>query len=868
MKTLLFSALAATAGIVLSSCDKADISSSTAPAKGAQVSKTAEPQPVTTAESGSESEPSEAEKKLASQVQELEARELALQQQLEDERLAAADAEIAKEQELLQKEREAWALEQQLAEAKTDAEAPPAEVSPVEDVSTNSFATNDYQTFYNDLDPLGSWYESPDYGYVWQPAVAISDTGWRPYTRGRWACADQGWTWCSDEPFGWACYHYGRWCKVRGRGWVWVPGDQWAPAWVCWRKTDSYIGWCPLPPETVYNHDCTYGSTVDIDCGIHPSCYVFMPVRHFDKPVFSYCEVPSVCLTIYNGSVNITNCVIRRHRVECHGPQYQWITDSVRHPVPRYVLAWEANRPDRRHTPVFEKDKLSFFAPKVYAPWNLSLHPSRARASIASADIERGDGGVPAKLSTRFKEERLQREKAVENLPGTAGRKIMEHQQRLAALEKSKGTLQQQISQETVTARPNGAFVVPGRQTAGDAPGPSGRPSKQAATASTDVTANSKPAISADIKKDPVPRAGGTAARITENPQLTAAREELARLRAQREAKQPAFRPDAAPVNPGAATIAENNGPRRIADTREEIDGRKEQLAKLRAEREAAAAKQGRQPSAGIPDNNSKEKIADSAARLRDDAAREQAAQNDRTKDQLAKQRTALEEQRQKNEAANRELDRQNAERAALEDSRRLQQETQNRNTKEQLAKQRADLEQQRRAADAASREAERQKTERAALEEKRRQQQEAAQQQARAELAQQRAALEQQRRQAEEQAKADRLAREQAAAQQREALQREAIQREAQQREALQHQAAEQAARQREAVDNQRRQAEEQSRQETARRQAEDNSRRQAEESNRRQAEENSRKQAEESRRQADQRAKDAADQNNKRGK
>ena len=84
-----------------------------------------------------------------------------------------------------------------MAESKTIAEEDPVSaIEPaVENITTNSFSANDYQSFYNELDPLGSWYESPDYGYVWQPAVAITDVGWRPYTRGRWACADQGWTW-------------------------------------------------------------------------------------------------------------------------------------------------------------------------------------------------------------------------------------------------------------------------------------------------------------------------------------------------------------------------------------------------------------------------------------------------------------------------------------------------------------------------------------------------------------------------------------------------------------------------------------------------------------------------------------------------
>ena len=52
----------------------------------------------------------------------------------------------------------------------------------------------------------------------------------------------------SDEPYGWATYHYGRWLYDDFQGWVWKPGVEWAPAWVGWRSNDDYIGWAPLGP--------------------------------------------------------------------------------------------------------------------------------------------------------------------------------------------------------------------------------------------------------------------------------------------------------------------------------------------------------------------------------------------------------------------------------------------------------------------------------------------------------------------------------------------------------------------------------------------------------------------------------------------
>lgn len=114
------------------------------------------------------------------------------------------------------------------------------------------------ESFYEELDEHGRWVTHPRYGYVWSPDVANEDDSededaWRPYTRGRWIFTDEhGWYWESDEPFGWAVYHYGRWTFDDDLGWLWVPGRQWGPAWVAWRRNDDHIGWAPLPPDATW----------------------------------------------------------------------------------------------------------------------------------------------------------------------------------------------------------------------------------------------------------------------------------------------------------------------------------------------------------------------------------------------------------------------------------------------------------------------------------------------------------------------------------------------------------------------------------------------------------------------------------------
>src|ERR1039458_8402512 len=90
-----------------------------------------------------------------------------------------------------------------------------------------------FQTFYDNLSPYGQWVSDPQYGNVWVPN---EEGNFRPYgSRGHWVMTDYGNTWVSDDPWGWACYHYGRWTYDNYYGWIWVPGYEWAPAWVSWR---------------------------------------------------------------------------------------------------------------------------------------------------------------------------------------------------------------------------------------------------------------------------------------------------------------------------------------------------------------------------------------------------------------------------------------------------------------------------------------------------------------------------------------------------------------------------------------------------------------------------------------------------------
>jgi len=188
----------------------------------------------------------------------------------------------------------------------------PQELS--EPTAPGSSITESY--FYSALAPYGSWLDLPDYGWCWQPSVAVVSPGWRPYCNGgQWLWTDNGWYWRSYYSWGWAPFHYGRWCLNSGYGWVWVPDTCWGPAWVTWRYAPGYCGWAPLPPGCVYTSGVGfsyYGGSVGFTFGfgLSSSCYAFVPTSCFytARP-WTYCVSGSTVNQFYGNTTVINNVV-------------------------------------------------------------------------------------------------------------------------------------------------------------------------------------------------------------------------------------------------------------------------------------------------------------------------------------------------------------------------------------------------------------------------------------------------------------------------------------------------------------------------------------------------------------------------------
>ena len=159
--------------------------------------------------------------------------------------------------------------------------------------------------FFSSLAHHGEWIEVEAGTHVWRP-FHIS-RHWRPYLIGRWVWTDDGWYWMSDEPFGWITYHYGRWYYDDYYGWVWMPDDVWAPAWVEWRYDDEYIGWAPLPPYATFN----------ISFGIRFTTHWSAPPRYWN--VVRYQQFGSVIRYRDTAPVEYTKRLIHSGRP---GPQF------------------------------------------------------------------------------------------------------------------------------------------------------------------------------------------------------------------------------------------------------------------------------------------------------------------------------------------------------------------------------------------------------------------------------------------------------------------------------------------------------------------------------------------------------------------
>ena len=299
---------------------------------------------------------------------------------------------------------------------------------PLED-SYVSGPTGDFNNFYEPLGAYGSWFQTRDYGYVFQP-WAVRDVTWRPYTQGRWAFTNQGWTWVSSEPFGWACYHYGRWALLRNVGWVWVPGTEWAPAWVTWRESADHIGWAPLPPETLAWNDNSWDSSVESRFVIDTRWFSFISYRNFGNNIYSHCLPISQNIVICNNTTNITHYVRRNRCVFVGGPRYRNVCTRIGRDFPIHRLHFEHSpdfgRGGRHLSSKFSGNELNVVAPRMNAEWNRALRPLRVSRDLGDVVVDRTKE-LPTDIRQQYRDRKNEEDrKAQLVVTNTGGRESFE----------------------------------------------------------------------------------------------------------------------------------------------------------------------------------------------------------------------------------------------------------------------------------------------------------------------------------------------------------------------------------------------------------------------------------------------------------
>ncbi len=281
-------------------------------------------------------------------------------------------------------------------------------------IQTGGDQTTD--SFYDALDPYGDWVQTDRYGYVFRPRT--TGPAWRPYTDGSWVQSDYGWTWRSNEPFGWATYHYGRWAQLPRTGWVWVPGSEWGPAWVSWRNSDDYVGWAPLPPDAWSANGFT--ASVDAYFDIGPGLYAFLRVGDFGEPSYVGRVIePAQNVAIINKTVNVTNVTYKKvknvNTIVNEGPDVTVINQRSRNPVKRVKVervgigGVKGGRGSK-----FEGDTLTLEAPAIKNSKPVGK-PRRVKEEVKVAEVERGWREAKGDDAAKFREATKAKAREVED---------------------------------------------------------------------------------------------------------------------------------------------------------------------------------------------------------------------------------------------------------------------------------------------------------------------------------------------------------------------------------------------------------------------------------------------------------------------
>lgn len=217
--------------------------------------------------------------------------------------------------------------------------------------------------FYDKLSPYGHWAEMDELGWVWQPASIGTD--WRPYSDGSWVYTNEGWSFNCSAPWSWAAYHYGRWSFQGTYGWVWVPGTEWAPAWVAWRKSEQYIGWAALPPAIQWTPENGLGTQLaNWNSEIDLSGWCFVEPKYFTETNLpDYLQSPSSNQNLFNETRDITNYTLENNHIVDHAVSVNDVEQYTQKKVTAYRIT-EINTLPQSSTTIHQ-NQIMFYRPNI-----------------------------------------------------------------------------------------------------------------------------------------------------------------------------------------------------------------------------------------------------------------------------------------------------------------------------------------------------------------------------------------------------------------------------------------------------------------------------------------------------------------------
>ncbi len=272
-----------------------------------------------------------------------------------------------------------------------------------------------YQGFYNQLSPYGQWIENPEYGYVWIPNEGPNFT---PYlSNGYWVLTDYGWMWVSDYNWGWATFHYGRWDYDNYYGWFWVPGNQWAPSWVIWRRSGNYYGWAPMRPGVSINTDFRRYN------GEPNDRWIFVRDRDIERHDISrnYIDRRNNITIINNSTViNKTYYDDKRHATYFTGPGKEDVEKNIGRTI-KPIKVRERDKPGE----ILKNDQMQIYRPEIQKSENRNRPVPTKITNIK--DLKR--------ISERNTEKQPQNKQILKNKAGENQQPIMNQENR----NKSKG---------------------------------------------------------------------------------------------------------------------------------------------------------------------------------------------------------------------------------------------------------------------------------------------------------------------------------------------------------------------------------------------------------------------------------------------